>query len=57
MVQGFGIQFEDHYLLPVTHRETLNRMIQNLVNVYQKLGEEAKVNSLKGYSQILMGQK
>jgi regulator of sirC expression with transglutaminase-like and TPR domain len=57
MVRGFGIQFEDHYLLPVTHREILNRMIQNLVNVYQKLGEEKKVNSLKEYSQILMGQK
>jgi regulator of sirC expression with transglutaminase-like and TPR domain len=57
MVQGFGIQFEDHYLIPVTHREILTRMIQNLVNVYQKLGEELKVNSLKEYSQILMGQK
>lgn len=57
MVQGFGIQFEDHYLIPVTHREILNRMIQNLVNVYQKLGEEAKVSSLKEYSQIVMGQR
>ncbi len=57
MVQGFGIQFEDHFLFPVSHREILIRMIQNLVNVYQKLGEEEKVNSLKEYSQILMGQK
>jgi len=56
MVQGFGIQFEDHYLSPVTHREILTRMTQNLVNVYQKLGEEEKVSSLKEYSQILMGQ-
>jgi regulator of sirC expression with transglutaminase-like and TPR domain len=57
MVQGFGVQFEDHYLFPVTHREILIRMIQNLVNNYQKLGEEDKVNSLKEYSQVLMGQK
>jgi len=57
MVRGFGVQFEDHYLFPVTHREILARMIQNLVNIYQKLGEEEKVNSLKEYSQILMGQK
>ena len=57
MVQGFGVQFEDHYLLPVTHREILTRMIQNLVNVYQKLGDEAKVDSLKEYSHILMGHK
>lgn len=56
MVQGFGVQFEDHYLLPVTHREILTRMIQNLVNIYQKLSEEAKVRSLKEYSQIVMGQ-
>ncbi len=57
MVQGFGIKFEDHFLFPVTHREILTRMIQNLANTYQKLGEEAKVSSLKEYSQILMGQK
>ncbi len=57
MVQGFGVQFEDHYLFPVTHREILTRMIQNLVNIYQKLDEPAKVISLKEYSQILMGQK
>jgi regulator of sirC expression with transglutaminase-like and TPR domain len=57
MVQGFGIKFEDHFLFPVTHREILIRMIQNLVNSYQKLGEEDKVSSLKEYSQILMGQK
>ena len=57
MVRGFGIEFEDHYLTPVTHREILTRMIQNLVNVYQKLDDEAKVNSLKEYSQILMGKK
>lgn len=57
MVRGFGIEFEDHYLIPVTHREILTRMIQNLVNVYQKLDDEAKVKSLKEYSQILMGKK
>lgn len=57
MVQGFGIQFEDHFLTPVTHREILTRMTQNLINSYQKLGEEMKVNSLKEYSQILMGHK
>ena len=56
MVQGFGVQFEDHYLIPVTHREILTRMIQNLVNIYQKLDEEAKVSSLKEYSQIVMSQ-
>jgi regulator of sirC expression with transglutaminase-like and TPR domain len=57
MVRGFGIPFEDHHLLPVTHREILRRMIQNLINVYQKLSEKTKVGSLKEYSQILMGRR
>ena len=57
MVRGFGVQFKDHYLLPVTHREILTRMIQNLINVYQKLGDEAKMGSLKEYSKIVIGRK
>lgn len=57
LVEGFGVQFEDHYLFPATHREILIRMVQNLINVYQKSGHEAKVTSLKEYSQILTGQK
>ncbi len=56
MVQGFGIKFEPHYLFPVSHREILTRMIQNLVIAYQKLGEEDKVDSLREYSEILQGR-
>jgi len=56
MVQGFGIPFEPHYLFPVSHREILTRMIQNLVIAYQKLGEEDKVGSLREYSEILQGR-
>ncbi len=56
MVQGFGIKFEPHYLFPVSHREILTRMIQNLVIAYQKLGEEDKVASLREYSEILQGR-
>jgi len=37
--------------------ELLARMIQNLINVYQKLGDEVKVGSLKEYSKIVMGRK
>ena len=57
MVQGFGVPFEEHYLAPVTHREILIRMVQNLINAYLQSGEETKVNSLKEYSQILIGKK
>ena len=57
MVRGFGIQFEPHYLSPVSHRDILTRMIQNLVIAYQKLGEGDKVDSLKEYSEILQGRK
>ncbi len=57
IVRGFGIEFKDHYLTPVTHREILIRMIQNLINVYQKLDDEVKVNSLKEFTQILTSKK
>lgn len=57
MVRGFGVKFESHYLFPVTHREILTRMIQNLVIAYQKRGEEDKVNSLKEYSEILLDRR
>ena len=56
MVRGFGIPFEPQYLSPVSHREILTRMIQNLVIAYQKLGEEDKVGSLREYSEILQGR-
>ncbi len=56
MVRGFGIPFEPHYLFPVSHRDILTRMIQNLVIAYQKLGEEDKVDSLREYSEILQGR-
>ncbi|MDH5763641.1 MAG: transglutaminase-like domain-containing protein [Nitrospinota bacterium] len=54
MVRGFGVKFEPHFLSPVSHREILTRMIQNLVIAYQKLDEKEKVVSLKNYSKILM---
>lgn len=57
MVEGFGVKFEEHYLFPVTYREILTRMIQNLVIAYQKSGEQAKVDSLKEYSKILIGRE
>ncbi len=57
MVQGFGIKFEEHYLFPVTHREILTRMIQNLIIAYQKSDDAAKVSSLKEYSQILTSRE
>lgn len=57
MVQGFGLPFQDRYLFPVSNREILARMIQNLVNAYQNTDEEEKVLALKEFSQILMGRK
>ncbi len=56
MVTGFGVKFEEHFLSPVTHREILIRMIQNLVGIYQKNNDPGKVQTLKEYSKILLSR-
>ena len=54
MVQGFGINFENRFLLPITHREILIRMIHNLIITYGKHNDEEKMGQLTEYSKILM---
>ena len=54
MVQGFGLEFEKHFLLPITHREILIRMIHNLVMIYNKRKDQEKMDQLTEYSKILM---
>ena len=54
MVQGFGLEFEKRFLLPITHREILIRMIHNLVMIYNKRKDQEKMDQLTEYSKILM---
>lgn len=54
IVEQFGQQFEEHFLSQSTNKETLIRMINNLIQVYQSSGEPEKAKTLSGYIKILM---
>lgn len=54
LVQSFGFEFEKHFLLPITQREILIRMIHNLVMIYNKRKDQEKMDQLTEYSKILM---
>ncbi len=54
IVEQFGRPFEEHFLSQSTHRETLIRMMNNLVQVYQSSNEPEKVATLSGYIKILL---
>ncbi|CCQ90706.1 hypothetical protein NITGR_360044 [Nitrospina gracilis 3/211] len=52
-VKGFGIQFEESFLLPVTNREILIRMLHNLIMIYNRTNDTDKAEQLTEYSCIL----
>lgn len=54
LVKGFGLAFEERFLFPATGREILVRMIQNLIQVYQKTGNEIRAQQLTDIRQIIM---
>lgn len=54
IVNGAGLKFEEHHLSQSTHRETLVRMINNLVAAYSQTGEVKKAHQLKEYISILL---
>jgi regulator of sirC expression with transglutaminase-like and TPR domain len=54
IVEQFGHTFEEHFLSQSTHRETLIRMMNNLVQVYQSSNELEKAETLSGYIKILL---
>lgn len=57
LVKGFGIKFEESFLLPVTHREILIRMLHNLIMIYNRTHDTEKAEQLTEYSRILMQRK
>lgn len=57
MVKGFGIQFESSFLLPVTSREILIRMLHNLIMIFNRTNDTEKAEQLTEYSRILMQRK
>ncbi len=54
LINRAGFEFEEHQLSQATHRETLVRMINNLVAVYSQTDELKKAQQLKEYIGILL---
>jgi len=54
IVNRAGFKFEEHHLSQSTHRETLVRMMNNLVAAYGETGKLEKAQQLKEYIGILL---
>ena len=54
LVDSVGHKFEEYHLSQATHRETLVRMISNLVAAYSQINEIEKARQLKEYINILL---
>lgn len=54
IVNRAGFKFEEHHLSQSSNRETLVRMINNLVAAYSQTGELKKAQQLKEYIGILL---
>jgi len=54
IIEQFGHPFEAHYLSQSTQRETLIRMLNNLIQVYKNSNETKKAETLAEYIKILL---
>jgi regulator of sirC expression with transglutaminase-like and TPR domain len=54
IVEQFGQPFEEHYLYQSTNRETLIRMMSNLVQVYRSSNELKKAETVSMYIKLLL---
>ena len=54
IVKQFGYPFEEHFLSQSTERETLIRMLNNLIQVYKNSNEIKKAEILAEYIKILL---
>lgn len=54
IVEQFGHPFEEHYLSQSTQRETIIRMLNNLIQVYKSSSENKKAETLGEYVKILL---
>ena len=55
LVKKMGYHFEEHYLGAATNRETLLRMINNLIMIYNKSSQLEKASHLAGFIKVLSG--
>jgi regulator of sirC expression with transglutaminase-like and TPR domain len=54
IIEQFGHSFEEHFLSQSTQRETLIRMLNNLIQVYKNSNETKKADILTEYKKILL---
>ena len=54
IVEQLGYPFEEHFLSQSTQRETLVRMLNNLIQVYKNSNEIKKAETLSEYIKILL---
>ena len=55
LVERMGYHFEEHYLVTSTNRETLARMMNNLIVIYNKSSQLEKSNHLTNFIKVLSG--
>ena len=55
LTEKMGYRFEEHYLVPATSRETLTRMMNNLIVIYNKNSQLEKANHLTNFVKVLSG--
>ena len=55
LAEKMGYHFEEHYLGTATNRETLARMMNNLIMIYNKSSQLGKVSHLKSFIKVLLG--
>jgi len=55
LVEDMGYNFEEHYLSAATSKETLTRMMNNLIMTYNKNSELEKVKHLSNFIKALSG--
>ena len=53
LVEKMGYHFEEHYLVTATNRETLTRMMNNLIVIYNKNSQLEKANHLTNFIEVL----
>ena len=55
LTEQMGYHFEEHYLIAATSRETLTRMMNNLIVIYNKNSESEKARFLSDFIKVLSG--
>ena len=55
LTEQMGYHFKEHYLIAATSRETLTRMMNNLIVIYNKNSESEKVRCLSDFIKALSG--